>query len=456
MEDKAFVSKKAREESFLFIVDSGKRNKAAYPNPNEYSIEFDRPFTNVFGFDLLYASVPRTEYVVDLDHNRLVYTCNNNTHTLDIEPGDYNLVQLCDALNQGLQGVIAEPHSAPYQLRSRIRFQSVFPFSIDASKSTIARLLGLYDTTPVYTSAETGVVEQRVFQGPYAGIDLVSVPEGGVIRQPFVPSATGVCTKVLVQVSAESVDVQCRILDDADNVLGQATISGSENAEVNIDNGLTIVAGMTYYLEITATTENTSVYRNIPLDGGVAAEVLVDDTWDSLGDALCCDVYVAYDRHEIEGPGLVNLTGERHVILRCDEIESYFHRGRKTEAFHGGIGMVRMGANGFQEQRFDFVSFPSRRLADPIGKLKTLTFRLTKPDGTLYNARGVDHTLLCVIKYYVMVQDDTTPTLVNPNYTPDVVQFLAEKWRAESEQMDALKLEEFKRKNEQRTQAYRM
>jgi hypothetical protein len=462
MEDISYLAKHAKEESFLFIVDSSKRNKNAYPNPNEYSIEFDRPFTNVFGFDLLYASIPRTEYTVDAHSNQLTYRANGYSHTLTIEPGDYNLVQLCNALNSQLQGVQAEPHSSPYQLTSRIRLTSMHPFAIDAATSTLTPVLGFFGTGATYESVLTGQVEQRTFQGPYAGLDYFEAEGQAIIRQPFVPSITGSCSKLVVQLTSESVDVQCRIIDANDLVYGSATISASENAEVAINDGLMLTAGFTYYAEFTS-QNSFGIYRNLPLDGSEPAEIRVDDEWQPLpsGDSLAVDLFVTYAQHQVEGPGLVDLTGERHVIVRCDEIESHFHRGRKTETFHSGVGMVRMGANGYQDQRFDFVSFPSRRLVDPIGKLKTLSFRLTKPDGSLYNTRGVDHTLLCVIKYYMLVPENTTPSIINPHYTPDLNSYLAQKWIAEMEQKDALRFaarqnDSANSSNAQQTAAYRI
>lgn len=438
MEDIQYLLKNAKEESFLFVVDSSKRDVRAHPEPSEYAITFDAPFTNVYGFDLLNATIPRTEYTVETGKNSLVYEVDGIRKFASVEPGDYNLVQLCEALNQVLEGIGIEPHSAPYQLRSRVRMYSPAAFSVISAGSTLAKTIGFYDDTPIYTATLTGVSEQRTFQGPFPGFDVYSLTEGGVsLRQPFIPSTTGAVSRILVHCTDVSVDVDVRIVDGSGNVYGSGIVSGAA-PEVVITNGLPISAGETYYLQVSSETE-AGVYINIPRQLEDPAESGSDQTsWTSLGsgDALASEVYVSYNRYEIEGPGLVDLTGERHVIVRCEEIESHLHRGRKTEAFHGGLGMVKLGGNGYQDQRFDFVSFPSRKLYDPIGKLKTLTFRLTKPDGTLYNTRGVDHTLLCVIKYYVNVQDNTSPTLLNPSYTPHVTSYLLDKWNTEIEQKE--------------------
>eukprot|EP00873_Tetraselmis_striata_P043953 jgi/Tetstr1/464217/TSEL_009022.t1 len=58
-------------DSFPLSIDSSLRDKRIYPTPAEYEINFDTPFTNVVGFDVLDATIPNTMYVVDT-HNRML------------------------------------------------------------------------------------------------------------------------------------------------------------------------------------------------------------------------------------------------------------------------------------------------------------------------------------------------------------------------------------------------
>ena len=159
------------------------------------------------------------------------------------------------------------------------------------------------------------------------------------------------------------------------------------------------------------------------------------------GDAVSGEIHVNASEYELVSPGLVDLTGEKYVLIRCPEIESFLHRDRAYEKYHPGLGMVKLGNNGFQEQRFDFVSFPARKLTNPIGKLSQLTFRLEKSDGTLYNARGLNHMLTIVVRYDSIVQGiepsgSTTDKLRNPSYTPNVTHHLQDRWRAQIAQKD--------------------
>lgn len=740
MEDVEAIRREYDEESFLFVVDSAQRNEAAYPSPGQYTIEFDAPFERVFGFELLNATIPRTEYVIDVQNNTLQYEIGGVRYSTTIEPGDYNLIQLCDAMNAAFAGRLTiEPHSTPYQLRSRARILGNDAFTVyQNSTSTLPKTLGFYGGSSSHTSTYTGTRTARVFEGPSPGIDsVIAIDRYRSVRQPFVPYVAGTPSSVLVQVLDATSNATVRILDADGIVYGTATVSG-DAPETTLANALPLVADETYYIEVAGLVGGQ--YVNTPLDAEPACEIwepstaslptwaihslgvenwfgnslvwsedlgllitinngepgyyltstdgiewtqrsypdtttywqtiawissiekfvaagnlninndivtmfssdgvqwtttptdiasrrtpiaiadafgkivlITDDsstyvssdgiawqragnipiplntqarawsqergilvvssyqgiayttdgalTWTSVssvhgidfdtvawsserglfvamadagivatspdgiawttstrpggqrirsvawspsygmfvgvgeysppiystdgllwveGDAfavpeavwmiawcpglnafvasgsysivstpparvwtphpdglsVACDLYAAVPTYELEGPGLVDLTGERHVIVHCDEIESHMYHSLKTERFHGGLGMVRLGNNGFQDQRFDFVSFPSRRLSSPIAKLKSLTFRLTKSDGTPYNTRGVDHTLLCVIKYYTKHAKHTSPTLLNREYTSDPLRYQQHQWQREIHRRD--------------------
>ena len=79
IEDVDFMKQHSIKENFTFVIDSSKRNKTEYPNPNNYSITFDMPFKNVFGIEVLDVSIPKTMYNIDIntliDNN--IYEDNN-------------------------------------------------------------------------------------------------------------------------------------------------------------------------------------------------------------------------------------------------------------------------------------------------------------------------------------------------------------------------------------------
>ena len=90
IEDVDYMKKNSIKETYTFIVDSSKRNIDEYPEPNEYVVNFDIPFKNVFGIEIMDVSVPKTMYNVDTDSNKLNIYLNttlqpiNNIENLSI------------------------------------------------------------------------------------------------------------------------------------------------------------------------------------------------------------------------------------------------------------------------------------------------------------------------------------------------------------------------------------
>ena len=71
IEDVDYMKQNSIKENYTFIVDSKFRNQEEHPNPNNYVVNFDIPFKNVFGIEILDVSVPKTMYNIDNDTNKL-------------------------------------------------------------------------------------------------------------------------------------------------------------------------------------------------------------------------------------------------------------------------------------------------------------------------------------------------------------------------------------------------
>ena len=117
MDDVETILSKGTDETYIFLVDSAKRDKAAYPTPSEFEVTFNSQFRNVTKFEILNVSIPRTDYLVDETERSLVYAIGQPTNiatwesdltqirTANITPGDYNLRQLIDEINNQLTAV---------------------------------------------------------------------------------------------------------------------------------------------------------------------------------------------------------------------------------------------------------------------------------------------------------------------------------------------------------------
>jgi hypothetical protein len=71
IEDVQFLQANSVQDSAMVFVDSSKRNRVFYPTPSEYVVTFEEPLRNVFGMDVLDATIPGTMYNVDFHNNRL-------------------------------------------------------------------------------------------------------------------------------------------------------------------------------------------------------------------------------------------------------------------------------------------------------------------------------------------------------------------------------------------------
>lgn len=510
MDDVQYLLDSAKEESYLFVVDSRMRDTAVWPTPSQYDITFNSPFRNVFGLDLLDATVARSEYIVEANENVLEYALGQpaslenyaaggwgTRRTVTLAPGDYNLPQFVEALNEALAQVAAAaaeaplkvaPLTNPSEVSNRLVFTCSQAFTLLMAGSTMRHVLGFGDPVTTTASADyaavpgwsvnrTGGASDAFLSAPAAnlpdadpaaatlgpvpaasGQKLITVYGGRVLRQNFVSAATGPASQVLAYVLGAGTPptVTVRVCRDSDDVvlgIGTLTVAAADPNDVyvpvsvalTVSPGQVLQAGTAYYVEFTtaggSAGDNLGVYYNEDnLPPSASRFIELDGVAVQAGQNLCVDVVASSWGHAVRGPGLATLTGPRYINIRCPEIESHMFRDRVNEVCHAGLGMVKLRGYGFREQRYDFVSFPPRRF-HPLGRLGKLTFRLERPDGSLYDSHGVDHTLLLVLRYYSLpAQRGGEPrpqSTLAPAYTPDLRQYMiTERWAAEARATD--------------------
>ena len=84
-----------------------------------------------------------------------------------------------------------------------------------------------------------------------------------------------------------------------------------------------------------------------------------------------------------------------------------------------GLAKFKLAGFGYGDTRLDFSSLPLREF-HPIGKLTNMTFIFERPDGGMYNFRGLNHTITLAIHYFEPKQQgEFTQFDLNPNYNPD-------------------------------------
>jgi hypothetical protein len=205
IEDVDYLRGNSVKQSYVFMIDSKDRDKAVYRTPAEYVVDFNPPFENVIGLEVLDASVPRTMYNVDVYNNQMrffIHTSNYNWDTFGetswcnvaIETGDYTIQTLIPALNTALQmrlnqdsnqpmvSITVESVSNPPDIKNTLRFYAPYPFVLDMT-TNVAETVGFDMPTSVSESATTRWYD--IFSKPV----LLTSPRKSTIYQRL-PSKT--------------------------------------------------------------------------------------------------------------------------------------------------------------------------------------------------------------------------------------------------------------------------
>lgn len=489
MDDVGYLKSKGvlAEQSFTFFVDSSMRDKDVHPTPGDYYIPFLSPVRNCFAVELLDASIPRTEYTIESTTNKLAWATDDSCTPTEairkgtykellIPPGDYNLPQLIQKMNDLLEtsGVTpklrVDPVTTPFEISNKVRFSRAAPFSLFMGSSTARAILGFGNpaTAPgdsigfdgprfaAATEACYGNIASNTFHSvvsqlsnttmAYVGplpipLDDYTEPINSVrsLRQVFTAEDTGylttvtfagVCTvqqTVTVTVGTSSADVLA--------VPGTDTFTAEFPDNLDPD-AVLLTKGQTYEVAFsTSESSGFSLYvADVLSDTPDRIEVTNGLSWSTLSSSqsLCCDLTVVYNDYIVEAPGPVNLTGARFVLIRSPDIESQISRDRAFEPTSSGLGLCKLSGSGYRDMRFDFSSFKQRSF-HPVN-LQGIRVRLEKSNGEVYDTHGVDHTLLFLVKFYAGSGGgfNVPPqSVANPNYTPDLRQMLLDKWQSE-------------------------
>lgn len=376
MDDIDYLKANSQRHSYMFYVDSAKRNRQVYPSPNHYQVQFNTPLRNVYSIQVLDASIPRTHYNVDTHNNRFYYKMNDTEYFIDLDIGDYTSQQLVSILNEKLNPNSIEVSflSTPAEIRKQFLFKSKFPFTICTSKSTLRKTLGFDEGS--YTTIDSK--EDPVHFDAYdvkntlnSDTTAVLIDTNYVLWQRFVPSNTGTIHTIRFNVNTTESMVDMRVLVyDASLETPIATsniVSISPSTSIAVfdqweQNDIELIEGQLYYVKIaptaqhvfsvyvqphTSTNDQLYIYENnldnpfipqtcsnymaslyqVPGTGYNVARVHfgLNTVASALDFMLQMSIHIRIEsrNHSIVPPGIYNLIGDRYVLLRCKEIESH-------------------------------------------------------------------------------------------------------------------------------------
>jgi hypothetical protein len=200
----------------------------------------------------------------------------------------------------------------------------------------------------------------------------------------------------------------------------------------------------TYWIVMTSSTDNLATfYNDVPtyqnyqpllyLNSNITglASNIQGYTWLSKNDnengvyfQASIQVMLQNTYHYLTAPGIYSLFGDRYITIRCPEIEQYAFRSFAYTKESLGIARIKLGVVGYSEYSGDFSSIPLREF-HPVGKVPKLTFNFQRQDGTVYDFKGVNHTMTFAIYYYEPIQINTFEhSILNPNYNPNFIQYM--------------------------------
>ena len=471
VEDVEYLKKYGSKESHLFLIDSSKRDTTLWPTPAEYSIEFETPFRQVYGVDVIDATIPRTQYNVETFNNEFKYTlpkydgANNVSDSFTVEPADYEFNDFVDEFKEKADAAFLgeanllqisgmykmDGRTTTRSLKYRMDIKCVHSFRIDPC--SIAPVMGLFfDSTTkedAYTSVPT--TNPSVLMENTRTVENATLSETATsalkIRQPFVPNMVSGLYKMTLDCKASADNLKCTaIVKDGDGT------DYSDTAEFFVDtvpttsprtkNGVEIIFGwktpfvMTratvndsntkiYYVEIDADVDHTG--ETLTIYGyNVAPHAQREDSpggaySDIVGFHMNSEMLLY--THVVRPPYLYNFTGDTYLQIRCQEIEQHLFRTRAYEKYNAGLAKIPLGIFGFSNQDFDYASFPPREF-HPIGKLSTMTFRFERANGQLYDFKGINHTFAMVVRYYTIKDRPFDTKILNPNYDPNILSYM--------------------------------
>ena len=467
------------QESYQMMIDSGTRDSLAYPDASEYVVDFsDNPFKNVVGVQLLTGSVPRTAYVVDEGYNRLAVAIgtapfpDSNVQTVTLDPGDYNLPQLVDQMNYQLTAagisVTATPHTNPAEISNKFAFKGPEPFAVFVDRGTLGGKIGFgssvnaegiaagyYSATPTWTATRfqdanvyvavaqtdtTGGSES--FVGPVPGTLTLAVSVGSTYSQRFTPLVGGIPSSLSFYLYSSgaatvSASVSVGTYDASPVAGGSATVSTASTTQTVITLAQTVGGGTiqpsygNVFINFAVTAACTLSIESTNLSPDPLNALLTNGSVVDIVDSACGTLYVNTAGYRVVSPGVADLSGDRFLLVRCPEVESFMYRGdrRASGATHPGLGLLTLGTYGFAETNLDFKSSKPKTLQVHIGRLSKMTIKLESQDGNVYPTRGCDHTLILDVRYLTPKPSDaklsSMRSVLSPGYTHDPWKYAA-------------------------------
>lgn len=467
IEDIEYLNNNCEKDTVSIYIDSDLRNREYYPEPSEFTVDLQQPFRFVNGLEVLDASIPTTMYNIDTNFVYNAITIVRKVPGLNIDRREYfielsysylfgkifeekkdftsvyvcnesvlNTYQITDKINND------DNITGEYYVAIRKQFSNVTITEQKSLNNTDIYYIKYNDINyGIINSNDNQIIINTIKDDNYY-LSPISSSKFNIIYFEFY-KLTNTQQETIAANLAYTVNVENYIKSIEEGNYDISTLRNDLNGVWN-DTGV--------FIDTTTTVERKQgkyrIYSNdliiynsqkSPMSKFIGFDLLPSSKHYTMYET--CKVrdnkyiYMGLYNQEDDGsvsysiiaPGLVNLLGERFVVLRCKEIEDHLLGSFAYITYTPGIGMFKLAAsyNDITNLRFDYVNLV-RKPFHPIGKLNKLTFRFETSRGDLYDFKGVNIQMLLLIKFLVPTQKfKFGKSLLNPNYDPNFMNYMS-------------------------------
>ena len=333
---------KEDHERYVLSVDSADRDKAMFPNQNNYRINIPHEYRRIRRISLLSAEFENTQYVIDSDNDKFVVTYTEDT-TAGTTP---------------ITGIVAMQHgtytgaSFAAQIESEI---NQFPAFKNAPIRPIASSAGVtYDA------------DTRKLSVVNSGVDTIAIPN---------------ITPVIVFDVLASQDVHDTTGRYSPNLMWDAM--GYTQKHIDFPNAPVIAIRRTVAPIVTPAAVAASI---VARSAFWLAQDITDSTW-PVSSAVVADPSLGI------APETVNITPDRYAILEVS-FPSIMQGAMRTTGNHHAtfakIIFADVDDNSPFGNIYDFISAPV--VFQMVNRLNHIGFKLKRPNGNLYSTHNHDHS----------------------------------------------------------------
>ena len=471
IDDVDFLIENSEHDSHMIFIDSQKRNYKIFPTPSEYTITFEQPFKNVYAVEILDASLPTVQYTVDSYMSMLYYataapsgsfTANLTSTVTEISRSETfaELFEM-DAPNTIL--ICLESQLSSYNIITNGTFsnKSVTNVAVQYVKENLSIMMFTYqnpaevfvfsfnDTQYCISNISSNLPIIAVLSSGnfYIEANLVNADLFDVTYYTFLSITSSVFNQIQSDgnylVTFQNMRYTMQIGNyDITSLRAQLNIDWNSTSNVNVvsigtNDGF---QGKYHYFSNNLFIFNCSLNQ---LDNILGFDLYPLNIYPTFYSPLKIgnnpQVFMSVfqnNQYEMIPPGIVNLGGERYLILRCLELEDLLYGSFAYNTITPGIGLFKLeaGQNSTTNLRWDFVTL-NKKPIHPIGKLNRLTFRFEMSNGNLYDFKGANHQFLMAIKFYSPTKRTIfKKSILNPNYNPNLIEYMAAKKNIDNRQ----------------------